>query len=441
MIELIRSARRLWKNRIPSQAVIQVTDRCNARCPQCGMRVTETFPRSTLPMDDLRRIIDHAAEKGVQVISFTGGEPLLLLEDVAALIRHAGRAGIRFIRTGTNGFLFARPDSPGFEARVRRTVEALASTPLRNFWISVDSAVPEVHERMRGFPDVIRGVEKALPYFHEAGLYPSANLGINRNMAGDPALSGLDGSGHSPETFYHACRSAFRRFFDFVIDLGFTAVNVCYPMSVEEPEREAGLNAVYGAAAADRIVRFSRREKSVLFKALGDMLPEVRPRIRAFSPLCSLLALHRQYADNGGPAPNPCRGGIDFFFIEAGSGHTYPCGYRGRENLGRFWELDPDRLDPDRLDPDAASCLLCDWECFRDPSELFSPLLQVIDSPFRTAARWKNDPEYLAAWIHDMRYYFACNLFDGRVPPDFKRLKRFSPQSRAENPRFVAQSL
>ena len=54
-----------------------------------------------------------------QVISFTGGEPLLLLEDVAALIRHAGRAGIRFIRTGTNGFLFARPDSPGFEARVR----------------------------------------------------------------------------------------------------------------------------------------------------------------------------------------------------------------------------------------------------------------------------------------------------------------------------------
>ena len=247
-------------------------------------------------------------------------------------------------------------------------------------------------------------------------------------MAGDPALSGLDGSAHSPETFYHACRSAFRRFFDFVIDLGFTAVNVCYPMSVEEPEREAGLNAVYGAAAADRIVRFSRREKSVLFKALGDMLPEIRSRIRAFPPLCSLLALHRQYADNGGPTPNPCRGGIDFFFIEAGSGHTYPCGYRGREDLGRFWELDQDRLDPD-----AASCLLCDWECFRDPSELFSPILQVLDSPFRTAARWKNDPEYLAAWIHDMRYYFACNPVRRSSSPGFQAPEAlFAPKSGGE---------
>lgn len=77
-------------NRIPGQLVIQLTDRCNAFCPQCGMRVTKKFKRSTLSADIVKRIIDAAAQKGVNVVSFTGGEPCLFLDQLVMFIKYAG---------------------------------------------------------------------------------------------------------------------------------------------------------------------------------------------------------------------------------------------------------------------------------------------------------------------------------------------------------------
>ena len=91
----------------PGQVVIQYTDRCNASCAQCGMRASNSFSRSKLEMDDTKRLIDAMAEKGVQSISFTGGEPLLYLDEVAELATYAGQAGIPYIRTGTMVLFFA----------------------------------------------------------------------------------------------------------------------------------------------------------------------------------------------------------------------------------------------------------------------------------------------------------------------------------------------
>ncbi|MBC2712084.1 MAG: 4Fe-4S cluster-binding domain-containing protein, partial [Desulfosarcina sp.] len=87
MTVLLRS---ILNNRIPGQVVIQITDRCNARCPQCGMRSTESFTRSTLGTDPIKRMIDAAARKGVQAVSFTGGEPLLDFNRLVELIHYAG---------------------------------------------------------------------------------------------------------------------------------------------------------------------------------------------------------------------------------------------------------------------------------------------------------------------------------------------------------------
>lgn len=86
--------------------MIQYTDACNAACSQCGMRATEKFKRSVLDVDYVKKIIDHCAENQVEAISFTGGEPLLYLDNIVELITCANRAGIQYNRTGTNGFLF-----------------------------------------------------------------------------------------------------------------------------------------------------------------------------------------------------------------------------------------------------------------------------------------------------------------------------------------------
>jgi len=217
-------------------------------------------------------------------------------------------------------------DKKGFHSRIERIAHALADTPIRNFWISIDSAVPEVHETMRGLPGVMDGIHKALPIFHACGIYPSANLGINRNLAGDGSTGNLL---IGPEAFYQYCRSGFDRFYQFVCDLGFTMVNCCYPMSIADRGTGSGLSPVYAATTTDDIVNFSRMEKTLLFQALSETIPSYRSRIRIFTPRTSLLALTSHLLGQE-PEAHPCRGELTFFSstpkpvvpIPAGIGET-----------------------------------------------------------------------------------------------------------------------
>lgn len=428
MTLVTRTIRSLLKNRIPGQLVLQITDRCNARCPQCGMRVTEPFTRSTLSMDSIKRIIDASVRQGIQAISFTGGEPLLDISRLADMMRYAGKAGIPFIRTGTNGFMFSGHRKKNYRDRIFRIVGQLADTPLRNFWISLDSAVDAVHEEMRGFPDIVAGIEKALPVFHEAGIYPAVNLGINRNVGGASTrhLSREDFSSDKAylEAFYIRYLRAFESFYQRAVNLGFTIANTCYPMSVDAGEAELGLNAVYGAAAVEDIVRFTPAEKTMMFTALMAAIRQFRSKLRIFTPLCSLEALVRQ--NDKGPLKKSaygCRGGIDFFFIDAADGNVYPCGYRGNESHGPLWEMDIRRIHPEK---EKNACRRCDWECFRDPSEMFGPFLEMLSNPIKGIQRFSSSPRSLSTWLEDLRYYQACGFFNGREPLNKDNLKRFS---------------
>lgn len=424
---MFMNVRQLWRilpplcaGRTPGQLVIQFTDHCNARCPQCGMRVTNRFARHRLDVDEIKRMLDAAPKKGIRVVSFTGGEPLLHEEDLVTLIKHAGRVGIEYIRTGTNGFVFSQARGLNFRTRINRLAESLEETPLRNFWISIDSALPHIHEAMRGFKGLIRGIEKALPIFHEHGIFPSANLGINRNVGGEATRSVkiTGSSSEEKQRFRETYQDAFRAFYRFVEDLGFTIVNSCYPMSVESGGADCGLEPVYAATSEEDLVKYNGMEKAVLFEALYRTIPEFRHRIRIFSPRTSLRALFKAYAGDGAD-PYPCRGGLDAFFVDSSGGDVYPCGYRGSENMGKLWDLDPRGLKT------AADCRLCDWECFRDPSELFGPLLQARSAPLSLIKKLLKDPGYFSVWKEDLAYYRACNLFDGRRSPDYKTLAKF----------------
>jgi MoaA/NifB/PqqE/SkfB family radical SAM enzyme len=411
------------KKRAPGQLVIQMTDQCNARCPQCGMRVMEKFDRSTISPDVGKRIIDSAAAKGIQAISFTGGEPFLEIELLVELIDYAASAGIRFIRTGTNGFFFRDLGGPYFEDRIKKIADLLGETKLRNLWISIDSSEPQMHESMRGLSGVVQGIEKALPIFHDRGIYPSANLGINRGIAGRTMISLVKNEGISAQErnddFHRQFLNAFNDYYSFIINVGFTMVNACYPMSTLVADQS--IKSVYAADSTANMINFSAEEKGLMFKALFDAIPAFRHRIRIFSPRMSLYALWKAYADNDNNFYG-CRGGIDFFFIDAKENNTYPCGYRGNEDLGKFWDLELNGPAPTN-----AQCRKCDWECFRDPSQLFGPLLHIIKSPLGYVKRVLKNPTTFKLWIEDLFYYKVCEFFDGRKPPDYSQMQKYGP--------------
>ncbi|MBD3277931.1 MAG: 4Fe-4S cluster-binding domain-containing protein [Candidatus Aegiribacteria sp.] len=407
----------ILRGRLPGQLIIQMTSRCNATCPQCGMRVSSRFKRSTLSAERMKRMLDSALSEGVAAVSFTGGEPLLEMDLLIEMLDYAGKAGIEYLRTGTNGFVFRGPDKPDYKDRIGALASRLAGTSLRNFWISIDSHLPQVHEEMRGFPGIMEGIERALPVFHGEGLYPAANLGINRKIGGRETWKLSSDDFHDTESYLDEFRRVYSRAFDLffrrVENMGFTMVNSCYPMSVEGSSEEE-LNAVYTASSADRIVKFSRREKAALFEALSNAIKEHRSKIRIFSPLTSLHVLQRSYSGKA-TEPYPCRGGIDYFFVDAADGKTYPCGYRGGEDLGYFWELRRSKV---------RNCTLCDWECFRDPSELMGLLAPGLAKPGIIMRKMENDPEYFDILLKDLLYYSACGLFNGRQPPDLKGMRR-----------------
>ena len=398
-------ARLAFKGRVPGQLVIQYTDNCNASCPQCGMRVSNQFPRKTLALSKTEKIIQAAADKGIDALSFTGGEPFLYLDQICHLANHAGQCGIDYIRTGTNGYLFRNAEQADFCERMKHLADKLAATPIRNIWVSIDSSDVATHEQMRGLSGVIKGIEKALPIFAERGLHLSANLGINRNLAGaDKDQDNLD---------YDFFLAGFDQFYRFVGSLGFSIANVCYPMYSPD---DSSADAVYAATASDRVVYFSTEEKLAMFQALSDCIPTHRDKLRIFTPRCSIHALLHQYRGQE-ELTAPCRGGIDFFFVDSQNGHTYPCGYRGEEDLGEFPNFDINRCDSN------GTCRRCDWECFRDPSELFSPLLELRVSPFQLLRRFRQDPDFFRLWREDLLYYRSCHYFNGRVPTNVEQLE------------------
>ena len=249
--------------RIPGQLVVQITDKCNARCPQCGMRITSSFKRRTLDKNEVYKTIDAAAARGIKAISFTGGEPMIMADTLCDYLNRAGQRKIPFIRTGTNGFFLSGSHRADFTTRMGRLVDKLAATPVRNFWISLDSLDEQIHDTMRGFDNLVAGMEKALPIFHNAGLYPSVNLGINRNLGGELTrqLSPLDYTRQESyeSAVYDTYRRAFALFYRRVIDMGFTIVNACYPMSVDTENSQ--LETVYQASATDHIVTFTQGKK------------------------------------------------------------------------------------------------------------------------------------------------------------------------------------
>ena len=206
-------------------------------------------------------------------------------------------------------------------------------------------------------------------------------------------------------------------------------------MSIESEKIETGtaeLAPVYAATATDALVRFSRLEKAALFQALKTVIPEFRNQVRIFSPLCALYRLCCQY-NNAKTPQHGCRGGNDFYFIAAQDGNTYPCGYRGRENLGKFWDLKI--ADKVRF----SNCRQCDWECFIDPSELFAPLLDVAKNPVRLGMQIITDPQFYRLWQEDLRYYRACDYFNGRRQPDLKALSRFGRHYGSQKTDWVAR--
>ncbi|MBI2919313.1 MAG: GTP 3',8-cyclase MoaA [Chloroflexi bacterium] len=157
---------------------ISVTDRCNLRCLYCmpeeGVRL---LPREDiLTYEELRAIVQAAAELGVSRVRLTGGEPLVRGDIVDLVAMLSSVAGIEDISLTTNGLLLAH--------NARRLKEA----GLHRINVSLDTLRPERFQRITRWgklEQVMAGIQAA----REAGLHPvKVNMVVLRGVNDDELL-------------------------------------------------------------------------------------------------------------------------------------------------------------------------------------------------------------------------------------------------------------
>lgn len=140
----------------PLMASVSITGRCNSKCSYCGIWMDKT---TDLPVEDWHMAIEELGSIGVQLISLTGGEPLLYRE-TELLIRRIRERGMIASLT-TNGMLI----NPA-------RLQSLREAGLNSLGISLDTIDPGTYAAIRGAP--IEPVLRALKYVSESSDFRAA---------------------------------------------------------------------------------------------------------------------------------------------------------------------------------------------------------------------------------------------------------------------------
>ena len=167
---------RAQAERIPIHGSIELTRRCNVRCPYCYVR----FARDTRPEDELSReelfsIIDQIVDAGCLSLTFTGGEPLFR-KDFKSIYLYAVRKGLMVI-IFTNGTLIDR-----------ETADLFSRYPPFYIDITVFGASAEIYERVSGVKGTFRQLRKAIRILSERDIpfgLKSVISTLNREEIGD----------------------------------------------------------------------------------------------------------------------------------------------------------------------------------------------------------------------------------------------------------------
>ena len=164
---------------VPLGFVIDVTNRCDLKCPICFANAGAAGYVYEPDMGQIEKMLRMGLESGGEKnLEISGGEPLVR-KDLPEIIRLAKKLGFKVIIITTNGLKIAR--EPGLAMKLKRA----GATAI---YLQFDGLTDDVYERIRGKRlldkklQVIRECRNAgLPVF----LVPTVVKGINDAQLGD----------------------------------------------------------------------------------------------------------------------------------------------------------------------------------------------------------------------------------------------------------------
>jgi len=163
-------------------SIIDVTNRCNLRCPVCFATAGTTSYVYEPSKEEIKGMfLNLRANRPVPVdaLQFSGGEPTIR-EDLPDLVKMAKELGFKHVEVNTNGLRLA-----GSVDYCRILKEAGVST----VYLQFDGVTPDVYRFTRGV-DLVDVKKKVLENCREAGLHSIVLVctlvkGVNDHQLGD----------------------------------------------------------------------------------------------------------------------------------------------------------------------------------------------------------------------------------------------------------------
>jgi len=158
----MRSLERKLKERVfgfvfPATGNLAITMRCQCKCVHCSAARFFDPSKRELTTEELKRVIDSTLNLGANLIIFVGGEPLLR-DDLYELLSYVDK-NKAITSIFTNGLLLDK-----------KTARRLKEAGLDNLYLSIDSPIPEEHNRLRGVKGLFdKAIEGAL-FAKEEGI-------------------------------------------------------------------------------------------------------------------------------------------------------------------------------------------------------------------------------------------------------------------------------
>ncbi len=169
--------------------LLELTNRCNLRCPVCFASAGEQSPHD-LSLEEIGRQYDLLMEHGGPFnIQLSGGEPTMR-HDLDQIIALGKEKGFSFFQLNTNGLRIAQ------EAGYARH---LAKAGVSTVFLQFDGLDDEIYKTLRGAP--LRETKlRAIENCKEAGLpvvlVPTVAPGVNDHALGDILRFALDHAPH-----------------------------------------------------------------------------------------------------------------------------------------------------------------------------------------------------------------------------------------------------
>ena len=186
--------------------LLEVTGRCNLRCPVC---FAESGPEGRdVPLEELKRQLEYLMEHGGPFnIQLSGGEPTVR-EDLEEIIRLGRDTGFSFFQLNTNGIRLA--EEPGYALRLKKA-------GLSCVFLQFDGMSDDVYRTLRGRA-LLDSKLRAIDACEAAGLgvvlVPVVVPGVNEDQVGKilalarsrmPAVRGVH---FQPVSYFGRCREA-----------------------------------------------------------------------------------------------------------------------------------------------------------------------------------------------------------------------------------------